>query len=223
MCGRYSLTAKKEKIKAEFDLQDVHLASISPRYNIAPSQAVPALVSESDKRQIEICQWGLVPSWSKDPKIGHRMINARKETLAEKPSYRGPFKNHRCLVLADGFFEWKQAGRTKIPYFIRLKSGAPFGFAGLWAHWAGKDGSEIVSCCIITGEPNDLIRSIHNRMPCLIPKDKRDFWLDHSRYEPDKLLAILEPYPADEMEAYPVSTTVNNPANDRPECILQAN
>lgn len=223
MCGRYSLTTKKEKLKAEFDLQDAHLASISPRYNIAPSQAVPVLVSEPGQRKIEICQWGLVPSWAKDPKIGNKMINARKETLAEKPSYRGPFKNRRCLILADGFYEWKQAGRTKIPYFIKLKSGVPFGFAGLWSHWVGKEGSETISCCIITGEPNDLMKPIHNRMPIIIPKSKRDLWLDHSRYEPNKLLAILEPYPSSEMEAYPVSTVVNNPANDRPECILQAN
>lgn len=223
MCGRYSLTAQREKLKAEFELQDRHLANISPRYNIAPSQVVPALVSEADVRRLELCRWGLVPSWAKDPAIGNRMINARKETLTEKPSYRTPFKNRRCLVLADGFFEWKQEGRRKVPYYIRLKSGAPFGFAGLWSRWESREGQNIISCSIITGEPNELMKSIHMRMPVIIQKNQRDLWLDHSRYAPSKLLSLLEPYPSDEMEAFPVSTIVNSPSNDRPECVLQAN
>jgi len=223
MCGRYTLTVKKGTIAEEFNLQVEHLKSFSPRYNIAPSQPVLVLTSQEGKPKLKICNWGLIPSWAKDPAIGNRMINARKETIVEKPSYRAPFKNHRCLVLADGFYEWQQTGRTKIPYYIHLKSGAPFGFAGLWSHWQSKDGSEILSCTIITGEPNSLMKPIHNRMPMIIPKKEREFWLDHSRFESDKLLKILEPYPPDEMEAHPVSKMVNNPVNDLPECIIASN
>jgi len=219
MCGRYSLTVDKKKLLGEFGFQAEHLKSFAPRYNIAPSQPVLALTTQEAKPKLELCHWGLIPSWAKDPAIGARMINARKETVAEKPSFRSPFKNRRCLVLADGFYEWKQEGSAKIPYYIHLKSGAPFGFAGLWSHWQNKDGSELLSCTIITGEPNDLMKSIHNRMPMIIPKKNRELWLDHSRFESDKLLKLLEPYPSDEMEAYAVSRTVNNPINDLAECV----
>lgn len=223
MCGRYSLTIDKQKLLQEFDLQQEHLKSISPRYNIAPSQPVLIITSQENKSKLELCQWGLIPSWAKDPSIGNRMINARKETIVEKPSYRSPFKNRRCLVLADGFYEWKQTGKTKIPYYIRLKSGAPFGMAGLWSHWQSKEGSEILSCTIITGEPNELMKPIHDRMPMIIPKNQRPFWLDHSRFESDKLLKLLEPYSENEMEAFPVSRVVNDPKNDIPDCIAPAN
>jgi len=218
MCGRYTLTASREKLKREFELDDESLKAFRPRYNIAPRQPVPALI-QSQKTSLEFLIWGLIPSWAKDPEIGNRMINARKETLAEKPSFRGPFKNQRCLILADGFYEWKQEGRRRIPYYICLKSRRPFTFAGLWSNWMSPSGSEIRSCAIITGEPNQLVLSIHHRMPIIISEAKRALWLDRDRYDPRGLAEMLVPYPADEMEAYPVSERVNSPEYDVADCV----
>ncbi len=222
MCGRYSLTVKKEKLKQEFGLQEEHLKSFSPRYNIAPSQPVSVLISQEGKPKLELCNWGLIPSWAKDPAIGNRMINARKETVTEKPSFRGPFKNKRCLVLADGFYEWKKEGPRKIPFYIRLKSNRPFGFAGLYSDWQSKEGRKVSSCAIITTVPNELVRPIHERMPVILLPGKREEWLDPKNNNLEQLLQMLEPYPANEMEAYPVSKLVNDPKNDSPDCILKA-
>ncbi len=175
--------------------------------------------SDETKRVIDVFTWGLVPVWAKDPSIGARLINARSETVEEKPSFRGSFKNSRCLIIADGFYEWRRVGAGKQPYLIRLKSREPFGFGGLWSHWTGPDGSEISSCAILTTSPNAVMKPIHDRMPVIIPKDRIGEWLDHNRYDPRQLSDFFRPYPDDELETYPVSTLVNSPANDSPACI----
>ena len=221
MCGRYSLTAQKAKIAQEFKLHELHLSELKPQYNIAPSQPVPVLV-EKPQLRVELFRWGLIPLWAKDSAIGNKMINARSETLSAKASFSKPFREQRCLILADGFYEWKGEGRAKTPYYIRLKSKAPFGFAGLWSKWADPNKKEIYSCTIITGEPNELLKSIHNRMPMIIPKENRDEWLDLSNNDTKELMNLLKPYPPEEMEAYPVSKLVNSPENNKPECIEPA-
>ncbi len=221
MCGRYTLTTNKVKIAEEFHLHDVQLRELPPQYNIAPSQPVPVLI-EKPELQLQLFRWGLIPSWTKDPSIGNRMINARSETLSAKASFSKPLRDQRCLILADGFYEWKVEGRQKTPYYIRLKSKHPFGFAGLWSKWMAPNGNEIYSCAIITGEPNELLKPIHNRMPVILSKEKRERWLNPSNHDTKELVNLLESYPAGEMEAYPVSRAVNSPSNNSPECIQPA-
>ena len=220
MCGRFTLTVDPADLQAAFP-NFTFPAQFSPRYNIAPTQ--PVLVLPNDgKLTADYYIWGLIPVWAKDHSIGSRLINARAETLAEKSSFRGAYKYKRCLVLADGFYEWKtQPGsKLKIPYLIRLSSGQPLAFAGLWDEWLSPDGSQIKSCTIITTEPNALMASLHNRMPVILPASAYDQWLDPAPQKPEALQALLTQYPSDEMTAHPVSTLVNSPANDRPELIL---
>lgn len=219
MCGRFSLTVGDRDIAEEWD---VHVPfDIPPRYNIAPTQPVVVLLDDGERR-VDQFQWGLVPFWAKAPKIGNRMINARAETLFEKPAYRAAAKRRRCLVLADGFYEWQTTeGGPKVPHYVRLKSGRPFGFAGIWEHWEGAQG-ELLTCSIVTTEPNELMKPIHNRMPVIVRKDLEEAWLDTGLQDPDDLQSVLRPFPDDELEAYPVSTLVNKPDNDRPECIRPA-
>ena len=221
MCGRFTLTLDPGELKEAFpDLQFPN--DFSPRYNIAPSQPV-AVVSNAEPNRVNFFTWGLIPSWAKDPAIGNRLVNARAETLGEKPSFRSAYKYRRCLILADGFFEWKaQPGtKSKIPHFIRLKSGRPFAFAGLWERWQAGDGSEIHTAAIITTHPNPFMAAIHDRMPVILPPDAYPLWLDPSPQAPASLQSLLVPYPADAMEAYPVSPLVNSPGNDRPELLIQ--
>ena len=165
-----------------------------------------------------LCKWGLIPSWAKDPKIGYKMINARAETVAEKQSFRSSFKKHRVLIPANGFYEWKKEGKSKIPFYISLKSGAPFGFAGLLSEWISPEKKQICTCTIITTGANDLLQNIHDRMPVIIKKEEEDMWL-HNEEDRNVLQALLKPYPSDEMDYYAVSTMVNSPANNSPECI----
>jgi putative SOS response-associated peptidase YedK len=196
---------------------------VGPRYNIAPTQ--PVLVVPNDgTSQADFFVWGLIPSWAKDPTIGSRLINARAETLAEKPSFRSAFKYHRCIIFANGFYEWQaQSGsKSKLPHLIRMKSGQPFAFAGLWEHWQSPDGSEIKSATIITTTANELMATIHDRMPVILSHSAFARWLDPEPLFPVNLKNLLVPFPAGEMEAYPVSTLVNSPANDRPELVLTA-
>jgi putative SOS response-associated peptidase YedK len=220
MCGRFTLTIDPADLQDTFPEYTFPAQGV-PRYNIAPTQPILALPNDGTNKT-DFFVWGLIPSWAKDPSIGSRMINARAETLAEKPAFRAAYKYHRCLIFADGFYEWQaQTGtKSKVPHFIRLKSGAPFAFAGLWEHWQSADGSEIRSATIITTEPNELMTSLHNRMPVILPGNTYAQWLDSSHQSPDLLQSLLVPYPASEMEAYPVSTLVNSPGNDRPDCIL---
>ena len=166
--------------------------------------------------------WGLIPSWSKDPSIANKLINARGETIAEKPSFRGGFKYKRCLILTDGFYEWKvvQGEKTKTPYFIHMKDKKPFAFAGLWDEWQSSDGGALRTCTIITTEPNELMSTLHNRMPVILDSADYSQWLDPAPRTPESLLPLIRSFPADRMSAYPVSTMVNSPGNDRAECIL---
>jgi putative SOS response-associated peptidase YedK len=213
MCGRYSLVPT-ENLAARFDAQQEQL-SLQPRYNVAPSQSLPVVVRNSPNRLVEM-QWGLIPSWSKEPRAQFSTINARAETIAKSPVFRGPFKSRRCLVPASGFYEWQRTSNGKQPFCIRLKDDDLFAFAGLYDIWHDADGNELYSYTVITTTPNELVAPIHNRMPVILRRDDEDVWLDKAT-EPARLRALLVTYPAGEMEAYPVSRAVNNPANEGAE------
>lgn len=221
MCGRFTLTVDPAELQDAFPGFSFPAKS-APRYNIAPSQPILCLPNDGTN-QADFFIWGLIPSWAKDPTIGNRMINARAETLAEKPAFRSAYKYHRCLIFADGFFEWqaRPGAKSKVPHFIKLKSGDPFAFAGLWEHWESADGSEIQSAAIITTEPNEMMASIHNRMPVILQPNTYSQWLDPAPQSPNRLQNLLVPYPGGDMEAYPVSPLVNSPGNDRSECLLR--
>ena len=218
MCGRFSLIADLQELGERFGFDPGGLTH-PPRYNAAPTQ--PALaVMNGDGRHAEHLSWGLVPSWAKDARVGSRMINARAETLAERPAFRAAFARRRCLVLADGFYEWRRMGNSRIPMRIVMKSGEPFAFAGLWDSWRDPEGEMVRSCTIITTEPNELLRPIHDRMPAILSRDAEPLWLDDDLQAPGLLGTVLSPYPADLMEAYRVSNLVNRPSNDGPEVVL---
>jgi putative SOS response-associated peptidase YedK len=218
MCGRYTNTKPPDAFATLFRAKQDSL-SLAPRYNIAPSSDVLACRETPEHgRELVLLHWGLVPSWAKDPKSSYRMINARAETVAEKPAYRAAFKRRRCLIAADGFYEWKPGTPKKQPFYIRLKGGEPFAFAGLWEHWE-QEGKKTESCTIIVTDANKLMAPIHDRMPVILAPQDYDRWLDPALQEPAAILPLLRPYPAGDMEAYPVSTLVNSPKNDRPELI----
>jgi putative SOS response-associated peptidase YedK len=220
MCGRFTLTVNPADLQDAFSNYSFP-TKFAPRFNIAPTQPVLAIPND-DKNMADFFVWGLIPMWAKDPAIGNRLINARAETLAEKPSFRGSLKHKRCLILADGFYEWKAGpnGKTKTPFFIHMNDHRPFAFAGLWDSWSGPDGSQVKSCTIITTVPNNLMALIHNRMPVILhPRDYAK-WLDPATQTPEGLTPLLKPYPDEEMSAYPVSTLVNKPGNDMPELVV---
>jgi putative SOS response-associated peptidase YedK len=222
MCGRYT---RKEQIEALLEvLKAVIQCDLTPRYNIAPSQMVACVrhAPENEHRECVLLKWGLIPSWAKDPSVGYKMINARAETVAEKPSFRKAFKHQRCLVIADGFYEWKREGKAKQPFYIRFEDSRPFAFAGLWESWKDKtkeDDSQIESCTIITTEANEFMESIHHRMPVILDPKNYEIWLDPAIKDASLLTPLLKAHPSDEMEAFPISTRVNNPRFDGPECI----
>lgn len=211
------MAAPEEWIRAEFGLDQLSL-DLRPRYNIAPTQAVLAVVRGPDGLRAGWLRWGLIPYWAKDESIGNRLINARSETLGEKPSFREAFRKRRCLIVADGFYEWRRTGETKTPVWIHRASRRPFAFAGLWERWRSPEGEPIVSCTIVTTEAIDTLRPIHPRMPVILPPDARDVWLDPDS-APDALERVLRPYPDDDLRFHEVSTLVNSPRNDDPECI----
>ena len=219
MCGRFSLSlprGESDDIADEFGVKLPE--TYRPRYNIAPTQEVFVLLADGTRR-IEALRWGLIPSWAKDPKIGNKLINARAETLFEKPIFRSAVKQRRCLVLADGFFEWQKAEKGKVPLFIRLKSKRPFGFAALWESWISPEGMAVTSCAIVTTEANELMKTIHNRMPVIVPRELYTLWLNPAIQDEKELEPVLKADPAQEMEAYRVSKLVNSPANDLPACV----
>lgn len=222
MCGRFTLTVDPSELReafANYTFPDQY----APRFNIAPTQ--PVLAIPNDGRQAaDFFAWGLIPSWAKDASIGSRLINARAEGLAEKPSFRGSFKYKRCLIPADGFYEWKsQPGtKTKVPYFIFLEDRRPFAFAGLWDEWYSPEGGSVRSATIITTAPNELMSPIHNRMPVILEPEDYARWVDPTPQRPEDLSPLLRSYPAGRMSAHPVSTLVNSPANDRPELVVPA-
>ncbi len=223
MCGRFTLVVSPEQLQTAFPWIGESANQVQPRYNIAPTQPV-AVIPNREPRKLDHFVWGLIPSWAKDPKMGSRMINARAEGVAEKPSFRAAFRRRRCLIPATGFYEWQKnpGQKSKTPMYIQLKSGSPFAFAGLWEDWRSPDGSQVLSCTIITTEPNSFMAPIHNRMPVILPPDAYDTWLAIGEVERGALQSLLKPYPAEEMTAFPVSTLVNSPANDLPQCILPA-
>lgn len=221
MCGRFSQSKSAEAIASAFQVAEV--PPLTPRYNIAPTQSVATILQTLDQqdRQFKMLHWGLIPSWAKDPKMGAKLINARAETVAEKPAFRTAFRQRRCLVLADGFYEWQtqENNKQKQPYYIRLNDWQPFAFAGLWERWQDTESEVIESCTLLTTEPNELMCPIHNRMPVILDPKDYDLWLDPEVKQPEVLQSLLHPYPSEKMMAYPVSKAVNKPSNDTAECI----
>lgn len=218
MCGRFTLT-QPAQIAAAFGLDNfapVEPEFYTPRFNVAPTQRIVVIPTRDMQREARRMRWGLVPRWAKDMSIGARLINARSESIDTKPAFREAFRQRRCLIPADGFYEWLQTPRGKQPYRIVLASGALFAFAGLWERWRDPHGDPLDSCCIITCEPNELAAKFHNRMPVIIAAEDYDTWLTGS---PEQALALLRPYPPETMRAYPVSTGVNRPGNDTPELV----
>ena len=220
MCGRFTLTVNPADLQDTFSNYNFP-ARFAPRFNIAPSQPVLAIPNDGNFTA-DFFVWGLIPMWAKDPSIGSRMINARGETLAEKPSFRGSYRHKRCLIIADGFYEWKAFGdrKNKTPYFIHMKDRQPFAMAGLWDSWESADGSSIKTCTIITTGPNELMEMIHNRMPVILHPRDHAKWLDAAPQTPENLQPLLKPFSADAMSAYPVSTLVNKATNDMPELVV---
>lgn len=218
MCGRFTLHTNFAEIAAEFEITTLPL--LQPRYNIAPTQPVAALRWSEANREREFAwfRWGLVPSWADDLKIGNRMINARAETVADKPAFRAAFRRRRCVVLADGYYEWKKEGARKQPYYIRLREGQVFGMAGLWECWHAPDGSAVETCTVITTDANELTKSVHDRMPVLIDGQSAAEWLS-TEADRAQLQSLLRPYSSLRMETYPVRTLVNSPAHDAPDCV----
>ncbi len=201
----------------DFGVQEI-IDDLQPSFNVAPTDNV-AVVLNNGVKQLVAMRWGLVPFWATDPKIASKHINARAETLTLKPAFKDAFKRRRCLVVADGFFEWQKQDATKTPLFIRLEPERPFGFAGLYEIWTPPLGEKLVTCTIITTEPNELVRPIHDRMPVILPKDAEDFWLDSAVEDHTRLLDLLQPYTASDMSAFTVSKLVNSVKNNSPECI----
>jgi putative SOS response-associated peptidase YedK len=209
-----------ETIAELFDLPDA--PRLAPRYNIAPTQQVAAVRAAPDgSRELVDLHWGLIPSWAKDRGMGARMINARAETLAEKPVFRAAFRSRRCLIVADGFYEWQKRGTRKQPYYIHRRNGAPFGFAGLWEHWRGEGSVALESCTIVTTTPNELLAPLHDRMPVIVAPQHYASWLDPGVRDTERLAEILQPLEDDVLEAYPVDLWVNNPRNDDARCIAR--
>ncbi len=219
MCGRFTLSTPAQTLQQIFDLTET--PDLPPRYNIAPSEAIATVrrPEPDGERQLDLLRWGLVPPWAKDLNVGARLINARAETAASKPAFRAAFRRRRCLVPADGFYEWQRVVRQKQPFYIRMRDGLPFAFAGLWEYWEGPQGDALETCTILTTEPSELVRPVHDRMPVILDPSDWDLWLDPGVQDPARLQPLLRPYPPEQMIAFPVGQAVNNPANDREECI----
>ncbi len=220
MCGRFTLRTPTHRLAEAFGVRD--LPNLAPRYNIAPSQDVAAVrrAEDGDGRELVLLRWGLVPYWAKEPAIGNRMINARAETVAEKPAFRAAFRRRRCLVAADGFYEWqKTADGKKQPWFIRLADDAPFAIAGLWERWKSPQGDAVESCTLITTEANETLEPIHDRMPVILAPDAWDAWLAPESASAGALTALLRPYTGDGLTAQRIGRLVNDPRSDEPACI----
>lgn len=214
MCGRFTLYSSSTAIQQE---TGTAIPEIQPNYNVAPTQLVLTIASNHKQTKAGFLKWGLVPSWADDPSIGHKMINARAETVDEKPSFKKLLERRRCLVAADSFYEWKKEGKEKQPYRITVNDESIFTFAGLWDRWEGEE-ETITSCTIITTEANDLMKDLHHRMPVIIPKSQREKWLDPDTSK-EEAKAMLKPYDSQQMTAYPVSRAVNSPKNNSPDLL----
>ncbi len=222
MCGRFALAATSEDFMALLPGLKIEIWP-EPRYNIAPQQNILTILHDGSLRAT-LTRWGLIPSWARDPSLGNRMINARSETIRDKASFKKPFRRQRCLIPVSGFYEWQTLPglKHKIPYYIKMRSGNPFAFAGLWDLWRGAGGGEVLTSTIITTGPNKIMASIHNRMPVILPPSAYETWLKAGETDEEMLISLLKPYPAEEMEAVKVTAAVNNPSNDSPDCIHPA-
>ncbi|MFW5926257.1 MAG: SOS response-associated peptidase [Myxococcota bacterium] len=217
MCGRYSLAADPEELMEELGL-DALPEGWTRRYNIAPTQPA-AVVTNREPTRVRMHHFGLIPHWADSASIGSRMINARRETLAQKPAFRDAYATRRCLVLADGFYEWQRQDGRKQPYYVHLPGRRPFGFAGLWALWRGPDGRDVPSCTIVTAPAVGPLADLHDRMPVIVPRDLRSAWLAPDPKGDRELAPLLDATPAADLQAHPVSPFVNTPAHEGPECI----
>lgn len=223
MCGRFALYSDPFALAKRFQAEAP--PELHPRYNVAPTQNIPIVREESGKRHFALARWGLIPHWAKDTKIGYHTINARAETVTSKPAFRNAFKHRRCLIPADGFYEWEVVPGSKVkqPWFIVLRDREPMAFAGLWEQWRSPEGEELESCSIIVTEANEIMRPIHDRMPVILAPDDWDAWLGTEAKDAGGLQGLLKPYPAEDMTARPVSTKVNSPRNDSVECVEAVN
>lgn len=223
MCGRFTIFAEFDDIIDRFDIEAaIQSKDYSPNYNVAPSHSVLSVINDGTKNRLGYLKWGLIPPWSKDEKIGYKMINARAETLTEKPSYRTAYKKRRCLIIADSFYEWKRHNdKTKTPMRIKLKTNELFGMAGLWESWESPSGNKIFSCTVITTTPNEMVKDIHDRMPVILKPEDEKVWLDPTINDTGDLNDFLKPLPEELMDAFEVSTLVNSPKNNSPNLIQE--
>ncbi|MBD0380416.1 SOS response-associated peptidase [Paenibacillus sedimenti] len=219
MCGRYTITVMLEELLLRYDIYYKYPSKYSPKYNVAPGQMVMAIVHDGEKNRLGELRWGLIPEWANDEKIAYQTLNARSETLSDKPAFRTPFQRKRCLIPADSFYEWKGTGKQKQPMRIMLKSKGIFSMAGLYDTWVSPDGAKISTCTVVTTAPNELVADIHDRMPVILPREAEAAWLDRRITNTEVLRPMLKPYPAEEMIAYPVSGRVGNVRNDDESCI----
>lgn len=217
MCGRFARKSDPRRLAKEFGVAAA--PEVEPSYNVAPTQSILAVRQDNDGREMSFFRWGLVPSWAKDASISARLINARSETVEEKPSFREAFKRRRCVIPADGFYEWKREGGRKQPFFFRMRDERPFGFAGLWERWEGEGGQAINSCTILTTGANDVLSPVHDRMPVILHPGDYPLWLESDEREQQLLRELLRAYPAEEMVGYPVSLLVNSPSNRGAELV----
>ncbi len=220
MCGRYTLRTPSDLLVAIFGLEAA--PTLVPRWNIAPTQKVPVVRAETGARGLEFVSWGLVPKWAKDTSIAGRLINARSETVAVKPSFREALRKRRCLVPADGFYEWKAAGKSKLPFHFSMKDESPFAMAGLWERWVGPDGGVLESCALVTTQANERVRPVHDRMPAILSPEDFATWLDPQVTEASRLTPMLVPFEADRMKATAVERNVNNARFEGPDCLTPA-
>jgi putative SOS response-associated peptidase YedK len=216
MCGRFALKNPKA-LKAAFDLNE--MPDLPPRYNIAPSQDIAIIRADANGRHLSLAHWGLIPSWAKEADSGYSTINARAETVDTKPTFRAPFKRHRCIIPADGFYEWHEEGGIKIPHHIGMNDGSPFALAGLWGVWKGPQG-DVTSCTIIVTEANQFMKRLHDRMPVILDPHDYKRWLDPDFQDTANLKPLLVPAPEDWLTEWQVSRGLNNPQHEGPDCAV---
>jgi putative SOS response-associated peptidase YedK len=220
MCGRFTLTVPLEELMLRYGVEQIAF-DYEPRYNVAPGQLVTAVLAHEGQKRLGQLKWGLVPSWAKDVSIAYKTINAKSETVGEKPAFKNAFQRKRCLIPADGFYEWKKSGREKQPMRILLKEREIFSMAGLYDTWNAPDGTKLHTCTILTTKPNTLVGPIHDRMPVILRREDEELWLDREHFDADLLQSLLVPYPEEEMFAYPVAAMVGNVKNELPDCIAE--
>ncbi len=222
MCGRITLTSSARELAEQFELEPgLELAPLEPRFNVAPSQDIATVRQDRDGRRVlKVERWGLVPHWAKDPAIGNRLITARAKSVATKPAFRDAFRSRRCVVPADGFYEWSGRGAERRPYIFRRPDRAMIGIAGLYERWIGEGGEVVDSCTLITTDANATLAPFHDRMPVILAPGDYGRWLDRDQQESEALMSLLAPCPPDWLDSSPVSTRINNPRNDDPECLV---